>query len=177
MTTELSVKQMRFVTEMQTGITATQAAINAGYSKRSAANTAHALLKENPLIKAEMERLRKHLAEKAEYTIEKASADLDRYIAEARGAGQHSAVAKLQEQKMKLHLLIRKQIDVTVAPSIDISGALSEAKARAFSRPRCDPAQSLDGEVLALPSVAARGAVDNKSLAPIFYGNDVDMNA
>jgi len=176
MTTELSVKQMRFVTEMQTGITATQAAINAGYSERSAKTTAHTLLHENKLVIAEMDRLRKHLAEKAEYTIEKASADLDRYIAEARGAGQHSAVAKLQEQKMKLHLLIRKQIDVTVAPSIDISGALSEAKARAFSRLPRDSAQPIEGEALVLPSVAAHGAVDNKSLPPIFYDNKPNMD-
>ena len=176
MTTELSVKQMRFVTEMQTGITATQAAINAGYSKRSAANTAHALLKENPLIKAEMERLRQHLTKQAEYTIEKADADLRGYIAEAREKGQYSAVAKLQEQKLKLHLLIRKQIDVTVAPSIDISGALSEAKARAFSRPRCDSAQPIEGEALVLPSVASAGAVDNKSLPPIFYDNKPNMD-
>ena len=144
MTTELSVKQMRFVTEMQTGITATQAAINAGYSERSAKTTAHTLLHENKLVMAEMERLRQHLTKQAEYTIEKADADLNRYIAAASAAGQHSAVAKLQDQKLKLHLLIRKQIDVTVAPSIDISGALAEAKARAFSRPRCDPAQPLD---------------------------------
>ena len=175
MTTELSVKQMRFVTEMQTGITATQAAINAGYSKRSAANTAHALLKENPLVRAEMERLRQHLAKQAEYTIEKASEDVDKFIGLALAANQHGAVAKLQEQKLKLHLLIRKQIDVTVAPAIDISGALREAKERVL-RSRCDSAPALDGDFVALPSVAADRAIDNKSLPPIFYGNDVDMD-
>jgi hypothetical protein len=175
MTTELSVKQMRFVTEIQTGITATQAAINAGYSERSAKTIAHTLLHENKLVIAEMERLRQHLAKQAEYTIEKASGDVDKYIGLALAANQHGAVAKLQEQKLKLHLLIRKQIDVTVAPAIDISGALREAKERAL-RPRCDSAPALDGDFVALPSVVAAGAVDNKSLPPIFYDNKPDMD-
>lgn len=55
------------------------------------------------------------------------------------------------------------KLDVNVNATIDIGDALAAARARATLRPRCDPADVIDVEVVAAPSVEPPSAVDKQS--------------
>lgn len=57
------------------------------------------------------------------------------------------------------------RIDVNVSTTVDISGALAEARSRAL-RLRCDSDQPIDVEFEAVPNVAASQPPDNESSAP-----------
>jgi hypothetical protein len=58
------------------------------------------------------------------------------------------------------------KLDVNVTSTVDLSGALSEARDRAL-RLRCDPVEPIDVEFETLPSVAAHGSSDDESAAPV----------
>ena len=55
------------------------------------------------------------------------------------------------------------KLDVNVNATIDIGDALAAARARATLRPICDPADVIEGEVVAAPSVEPPSAVDKQS--------------
>ena len=164
MARELTPQQRQFVASYLGGATATQAAIDAGYSAHSAKSRAHVLLSGNKLIRAEIERVQQRLAKTADYNAEKCAAFIDTRIARAEADKQHSAAAKYHEQKMKLFgLLIDKQH--IAVEQVDLTGALAEAKARLL-RPRCDPALAIEGEFEALPRFAGNRPIDEQSVAP-----------
>jgi hypothetical protein len=58
------------------------------------------------------------------------------------------------------------KLDVTVEHRLDIGEALAAARARATLRPQCDPADVIEGEIVAPPSVAAHRSVDKQSTLP-----------
>lgn len=175
MARELTTQQRRFVASYLGGATATQAAIDAGYSAHSAKSRAYVLLSTNKLIRAEIDRVQQRLAKTAEYNAEKCATFIDTRIARAEADKQHSAAAKYHEQKMKLFgLLIDKQ-HISVE-QVDLAGALAEAKERARLRLMCDSAQPIEGEFEALPSVAAIRPIDEQSVRqPRAPGPDFDL--
>ena len=75
MANTLTPKQRRFVNEYLIDFNATQAAIRAGFSKRSAGNIANEYLKK-PHIQAELQKRQKKLQEKLEITQEKVLQEL-----------------------------------------------------------------------------------------------------
>jgi hypothetical protein len=58
------------------------------------------------------------------------------------------------------------KLDVTVEHRLDIGEALAAARARAMLRPMCDPADVIEGEIVAAPSVEPPRAVDKQSTLP-----------
>lgn len=58
------------------------------------------------------------------------------------------------------------KLDVNVTTTIDLAGALAEAKERATLRLRCDPDATIEGEFETVPSVADHGSVDTQSVTP-----------
>lgn len=167
---ELTPKQRAFIAAYQTGISATQAVIQAGYSKHSARHIAHTLMHDNKLVRAELDKVSNALAEAAEYNGERCMAELDKAIAFAVETKQPNAYVKAIELRARLAGLLRDKLDVTIE-RVEIGDALAAARARAL-RPMCDPADSIDGEFVALPKVAPGRAIDNESTAPEFPPSD-----
>lgn len=58
------------------------------------------------------------------------------------------------------------KLDVNVNATIDISEALAAARARVVSRPICDPADIVDGEIVDPQGKNDVGSVDKQSLPP-----------
>lgn len=174
MARELTLQQRKFVASYLGGATATQAAIDAGYSKHSAKSRGYVLLHDNDMVKAEIDRVQQRLAKTADYNAEKCAAFIDTRIAKAEADRQHSAAAKYHEQKMKLFgLLIDKQ-HISVE-QVDLAGALAEAKERALRLGR-DSAPTIEGEFVALPGVVATRSVDHQSVRqPRTPGPDFDL--
>jgi phage terminase small subunit len=161
---ELTPKQRRFIAAYQTGVSATQAAIDAGYSPKSAKHAAHALLHDNKAVKGELQRIGDKLAKAAEYSGQKCMAELDEALQFARDTKQANAFVKAVELRARLANLLREKVDITVE-RVDVSGALAEAKARLL-RSMCDPAQTIEGDFVALPSAERDRSIDNESLEP-----------
>lgn len=55
------------------------------------------------------------------------------------------------------------KLEVSVDHRVSVADALTAARARATLRPRCDPADIVDAEIVALPSVEPPSAVDKGS--------------
>ena len=161
---ELTPKQRAFIAAYQTGISATQAVIQAGYSKHSARHIAHTLMHDNKLVRAELDKVSNALAEATEYNGERAMREADEAIVFAKQHKQASAVVKALELKARLAGLLRDKLDVTIE-RVEIGDALAAARARVL-RPMCDPAESIDGEFVALPAFAGGRSIDNESTAP-----------
>jgi Terminase small subunit len=181
---QLTIKQRAFIAAYLTGITATQAAVDAGYSRHSAKAISHQLMHDNELVKAELARVHQHMAKTAEYNAEQAVQAIDAFIAKADARGADNAIAKFHEQKMKLYgLLIDKQ-QIDINERVDLRGALEAANARVNPllaarveeqvqqrlaealRLRCDPVPAIEGDFVALPSVVASGSIDGQSVEP-----------
>lgn len=127
--------------------------MEAGYSRRSAKHTAHQLLHENKLVRAELERVRQHLAETTEYNGERCMAECSEAIQRAIANKNDNAVARLIETKARLAGLLRDKIDLTVEQKVDLTDALAAAKSRVV-RSMCDLPPPIDGQFVALPSAA-----------------------
>lgn len=175
---ELTTKQRAFIAAYQTGISATQAVIQAGYSKHSARHIAHTLMHDNKLVRAELDKVSNALAEAAEYNGERAMREADEAIVFAKQHKQASAVVKALELKARLAGLLRDKLDVTIE-RVEIGDALAAARARVL-RPMCDPAESdgaqIEGEFVALPAFAGSrtpsSPIDSESTAPEFPPSD-----
>lgn len=175
MARELTPKQRRFIAAFQTGIPAAQAAVQAGYSPKTAKHAAYQLMHDNKLVRAELDKLRQHLIAEAEYNGEKALADCDNGMAFAIKTANANAYVRAAELKMRLTGLLRDKLDITV-DHVDIGGALAEARARALRLP-CDLAPAIEGEFEAVPSSAPPGATNNESTDRAFPRRGPDPNA
>lgn len=125
---ELSPKQMKFVTAyIECGV-ASDAARAAGYSASTSRRAAQKLMK-NPKVKAAIDAGRERLRKEGEYDLEKAVADLDRYIAGAIAKNQYNAVAKLNETKLKILGILDERPTWGV---IDLTQVIAAARSRAL---------------------------------------------
>ncbi len=172
---ELTPRQSAFVAAFQTGMPAAQAAVQAGYSPRSAKHTAYSLMHENKLVRAELDKLREKLVAEAEYNGAKAMADCESGMAFAVKTDNANAYVRAVELKMRLVGLLREKVDITVE-RVDLAGALAEAKERAHLRLRCDSDPPIDGYFVAVPGVATDRPIDGESTARDFSANDLDWN-
>lgn len=95
------------------------AAIAVGYSERNAAKTARRL-NENPLIKGELEKSRNELVEQGKYGRDQAVKELDMRIEAASAVGQHTAVASMMRDKLRLYGLLIDKVDLRAQGSFQI---------------------------------------------------------
>lgn len=158
---QLTTKQRAFIAAYQTGISATQAVIQAGYSAHSARHIAHQLTNDNKLVRAELDKVADKLAEATDYNGQRCMAELDKAIAFAIETKQPNAYVKAIELRARLAGLLRDKLDVTIERA-DMAEALAAARARVV-RPMCDPDDSIDGEFVALPHSAGDSAIDCES--------------
>ena len=93
---DLTPKQRRFVDEYMIDLNATQAAIRAGYSERSAASQGERLLR-NDEIAAAVAEAQKDRAERTEVTQDRVLAMLEETRDAAHEVGQHSAATRAAE--------------------------------------------------------------------------------
>lgn len=111
---KLTRKQQVFCQEyMANGYNATQAAIKAGYSKKTAYSIGQRLLK-NVEVKAELERNTQAAQEKFEYTKEEHFKELEELKLAAKKSGALAAAVKAAELKGKLCGLYIEKQEVTV---------------------------------------------------------------
>ena len=111
---KLTRKQQVFCQEyMANGYNATQAAIKAGYSKKTAYSIGQRLLKKVE-IKAELERNTQAAQEKFEYTKEEHFKELEELKLAAKKSGALAAAVKAAELKGKLCGLYIEKQEVTV---------------------------------------------------------------
>lgn len=164
MARQLTPRQLRFIAEYQKGVSGTDAAIAAGYSKRTARHAAYQLLHDNSQVRAELEKVRQNLAELTEYNAERCAAECDRGMEFALRTDNANAYVRAVELKGRLHGLLREKVDITVE-HVDIRGALEAARER-LSRPRRDPAPAIEGEFVALSSSEQGRSIDNESIEP-----------
>lgn len=158
----LTQKQRAFIAAYQSGLSGTQAAIQAGYSAHSARHTANHLVNNTPAVRAELDKVAQNLAEAAGYNGERCMAELDKAIKFAIETKQPNAYVKAIELRARLAGLLRDKLDVTFERA-DMAEALAAARARAQLRPMCDPDQDIEGEFVALPHSAGTGSIDNES--------------
>lgn len=70
MTRKLTGRQLKFVNEYMKGISAREAAVRAGYSAKTASEQGYQLLQKTS-VKAELDRRRKIMEKKTDYTVQK----------------------------------------------------------------------------------------------------------
>ncbi|MCM3703807.1 terminase small subunit [Paenibacillus macerans] len=116
----LTAKQERFVQEYLKDLNATQAAIRAGYSENTAAETGYENLRK-PQIAAEIEKRQEKIGEQNEITVEWLLAEMkDTYI-KAKEVGELSAANKTLEMlgrykgifndKLKVDAVVTKKLE------------------------------------------------------------------
>lgn len=125
---ELTPRQAEFVRLYLTGQPATVAARQAGYATHYARRACTHLL-DKPHIAAAVAEARQKLTAKTQYDLETAVAEIDANLRHAKELKQMSAVAKLQELKLKAHGLLIDKLHMQ-AEVVDITSALAEARAR-----------------------------------------------
>lgn len=127
---ELNAKQSRFVDEYMIDLNATQAAIRAGYSKKTA-NEQGAQLLAKLSIKAEVKKRQDKLAETHGVTLESLLRELDENRAAALGAEspQSSAATAATMAKAKLTGFITDKVDARVGAvvvhTVDVAPKMS----------------------------------------------------
>jgi len=151
---------------------ATQAAIAAGYSPRTARVQVYDLLR-NPGVKAELDQIRERITQKTVYDAAAAFNEAGEALEIARKSKNSHAFTKAVELRAKLHGLLTDKLLVETV-SVDLTAALRDAKARASRvlspalRPMRDPPAAIDAEYRALPSTCTAGQTDNQSDVPVF---------
>ena len=109
----LTPKQARFVDEYSIDSNATQAAIRAGYSQK----TAQVIGSENlskPLVAAAIQARQQSHAEKAEFTVEAHMAELESLRNLAKAAGQHGAAIAAETKRGEVAgFYVKRREDVT----------------------------------------------------------------
>ncbi|EIM04117.1 terminase small subunit [Rhodanobacter denitrificans] len=155
----LNLKQRAFIAAFATGMGPKDAAIAAGYSAQSAKHTAHAL-QQNPLVKAELAKMRADIRETAVYDAGVAMAEARDAMDLAKAANQFNAYVKAMETRMRISGLFVDKLDITVEQKPNVSDALAEARARLLR----DPRPPIEGEFCAVTNDAADGAIATQSI-------------
>jgi phage terminase small subunit len=122
----LTTRQIKFVGEYVAGKSASEAARIAGYSHAYNVDQLLAV----PAVKAAIDDARAKLQAKCDYTIEKAFEDLETLIDEARKAKQYSAVAKLNEAKLKMYGFLDEKLRLIHETAPSLVQAMAEARTR-----------------------------------------------
>lgn len=168
----LTPLQHAFVQEYAKGDkNATQAAIAAGYSPRSARVQVYDLLR-NPDVKAELDRIRERITKKTVYDAAAAFNEAGEALEIARKSNNSHAFTKAVELRAKLHGLLTDKLLVETV-SVDLTAALRDAKARVSAafpplmRPMRDPAPAIDAEYRALPNTCDAGPIGKQSVVPV----------
>ncbi len=102
---KLTPKQKRFVDEYLIDLNATQAAIRTGYSKRTAGQIGHELLKK-PEIGVALQKAHAIHAERIGVTVESLTAEYEEARLLAHSSTQASAMVSATTGKAKLHGLV-----------------------------------------------------------------------
>lgn len=123
---------MDFIAGILRGECPTVAARAAGYGEDYARRAAQNLMKQ-PVVVAELEKMRQTIREKTLYDVEAALLDLDAARGRAISNKNSMAEVKAVELKMKLHGLLIERIE-TKTDVINIAQVLSEARARQLPR-------------------------------------------
>lgn len=154
----LTQKRLRFIEEYVADFNATQAAIRAGYSPKTAYQTGHELLQEAHIAAAIAEK-RAELARKAEITAESIARELDEARELAMREKQTSAAVSASMGKAKLMgLIVERHKHSGVLGTVDLSG-VSDAELDEMERLRTRIAAIL-GEA------ADAGADSSREAAP-----------
>jgi phage terminase small subunit len=116
----LTPKQAAFCQEWIKDHNGTQAAIRAGYSKKTANEQAARLLAKAS-IKAELERLQARIADEANVTVQSLLREAEEARIIAQRAGQASAMVSASKLKAQLTgaLVERREVDVTAHAWLD----------------------------------------------------------
>ena len=108
----MNARQERFVAEYQIDLNATQAAIRAGYSPRTASVQGYALLR-NPQLASLLAQLQRETLEKAAGSAEWIVQQAVETVREARAAGQLSVVASNLALLAKRHPEFSEKHDIS----------------------------------------------------------------
>lgn len=109
----LTPRQQRFVQEYLTDLNATQAAVRAGFSAKTAGQIGARLLKDVK-VRAEIVKGQGKAADRNELTVDAHLAELDRLATHALAAGQVSAAIRAQELRGKVAgFYVERHEDVT----------------------------------------------------------------
>ena len=134
----LTPKQRRFVDEYQIDLCATQAAIRAGYSERTAAEQGYKLL-QKPSVQAAIQDRQVEIRERLEVSVESISHQLQKAYDQAAHNSQASAMVQASLGLAKLHgLLVDRTEDVTQAQDMT-----REARAAELARVQAELAELL----------------------------------
>lgn len=166
----LTPRQAAFVQAYAAGNkTATQAAIEAGYSATSARAQVYDLLR-NPGVKAELDGIRERITQQTVYDAAAAFGEAGEAIDLARASGNAHAMVKAVELRARLHGLLTEKVQVE-SITVDIAAALREARSRVCAdgevRPVRDPTRTIDVKQIASSMAYAGSAPDNESVAPL----------
>ena len=129
----LTPKQQRFVEEYIVDSNATQAAIRAGYSKRSANQQGPRLLV-NVGIAAAIEERQAEGRKRNEVTVDGITAEYDEARAMARDQKNPAVMGSMSEKKAKLHGLVTDKVNVGADESL--AAVLREINGRTRGLPR-----------------------------------------
>lgn len=125
----LTARQARFVNAYVAGMSAAEAARQAGYKAAYAQKAARDILT-HPTVAATIQELRMDLTKKTQYDLAAAVAETDKWIAmiEASANPNFMAASRLIAHKAELHGLLIQRVEVK--PSVDIRDALAAARSR-----------------------------------------------
>ncbi|MDZ4662941.1 MAG: terminase small subunit [Pseudomonadota bacterium] len=126
----LNIKQAKFIERLAEHGVQVRAAVEAGYSPKSANQQASELLHNYPKVKEAIEGITKKVFDKAEYNVEKARAELYAHIAGAIADKQWSAVSKLQDSLIRLAGLYQDKLTLERHEVVDVHMAIFEARNR-----------------------------------------------
>src|SRR5690348_13808092 len=155
--------RFRFALGVAMGMTQKDAALAAGYSPRSTAAMYDAM--KDPKVRAELQRLNEKLREKTVYDAEAAFREAGDAIEFAKQTNNATALCRAIELRSRLHGLLVDKQKIEFESTVDIAGALRDARARVALRPMRDPAQITDAEYTTQPSSCADGARDCESVS------------
>ena len=159
----LPPQRFKFAMAYAAGMSQKDAALAAGYSPNSTAAPYDAM--KDPRVKAEVERVRESLRQQTEYDAQRAFEEAGAAVAFAEKTNNATAYCRAIELRMRLNGLLVDKQKIEFESTIDIAGALAEARARATLRPTCDPALIEDAEYTTQSSGCSVGARDYESVS------------
>ena len=143
----LTKRQTKFLAAFAATGNATQSALAAGYSQRSARTTAYRLMHRSPVIAAGLKDAQAQAVQATAYTLEAAMREAQAAMEFAEKTKQANAYVKAVALRAQLAGHLREKIDLTVE-RVSVTGALIEARERLL-RPSSDPIDGAEYDVIA----------------------------